>query len=352
MANNSKLNFWSGLLQGYTQTSEKRKEREIQENQRKLQTKLFENQLEQMELEKNAKGKIGEMMTPYMPTGEESLGSTEGRELGKGQSLLDVLADPKGELLLMQSGVKPETIVNMKALSQLSGGAKIPEGMILEGVKYDTKGRPMYDYGIDPLNKPASLSALSEYVDANGRPAPPGMTPRQLQEGGYTPKGQNIDPTAAARITSMDIAIQSAGDVIGRIAPGGKVDKTLLFQMNAPMGGVGEGRDLYLMMRDAIGSKVYAETGVTARPDELNSVLDRFLPKPQDLTNEGLAVKKLERFQDFMQRTLDTATLPESVRNKLQSTKPKADELKAGHVEDGYKFLGGNPSDPSNWEKQ
>jgi hypothetical protein len=245
-------------------------------------------------------------------------------------TLLDILSDPRGEHLLMQSGTKPETVMNMKAYAQMMGGDKnIPEGFELQGVKYDTKGRPMYDYGKSKLDEPISPAASADWVDPSGKAAPPGMTMRQLQEMGYTPKGQNIDPTAAARITSMDIAIQSAQDVAAELAPNGVVNKKLLLQMNAPSGGIGEGRDLYLRMRDAIGSKVYAETGVTARPDELASVLDRFLPKPLDLSDEGLAVKKLERFQDFMQRTLDTATLPESVRNRLKSTgrtdKPSAE---------------------------
>lgn len=345
--------FLTGFMKAFTQAKNKKKEDENAEKTRKLQTKLFEKQLEKMDMESGAQKQISGMMEPYMPTGEESLGSTEGRSLGERKSILDVLADPKGELLLMQSGVKPETIVNMKAYSQMIGGGQtVPDGFELQGVKYDTKGRPMFDYGKSKLDEPISPAASADWVDASGKSAPPGMTMRQLQDGGFTPKGQNIDPTAAARITSMDIAIQSAGDVIGRIAPGGKLDTALLLQMNAPNGGIGEGRDLYLMMRDAIGSKVYAETGVTARPDELKSVLDRFLPKPQDLTSEGLAVKKLERFQDFMQRTLDTATLPESVRNKLKSAKPRnSTGPQSGDVEDGYRFKGGDASDPNNWEK-
>jgi hypothetical protein len=318
-------NFLSSFIESFTRTSQAKQEQGLQAQTRKLQTKLFEKQLEQMDMQKTAQDKLGQMQSGIGETGPVQQ-----------KSLLDILADPMGEKLLMQAGTKPETVMNMKAYSQMLGGDKsIPEGFELQGVKYDTKGRPMYDYGKSKLDEPISPAASAEWVDSSGRSAPPGMTMRELQDGGYTPKGQNIDPTAAARITSMDIAVQSAGDVIGRIAPGGKLDTALLLQMNAPGGGIGEGRDLYLMMRDAIGSKVYAETGVTARPDELKSVLERFLPRPQDLTSEGLAVKKLERFQEFMQRTLDTATLPESVRAKLKSVKKTTqDETKNEKVID------------------
>src|SRR5688572_9593367 len=133
--------LFAGLLKGYGQSVQIKKERENQEQTRKLQTKLFEKQLEQLDLQSGAQKDISKMMEPYMPTGEESLGSTEGRSLGERKSILDVLADPKGELLLMQSGVKPETVVNMKAYSQMIGGGQnVPEGFELQGVKYDTKG--------------------------------------------------------------------------------------------------------------------------------------------------------------------------------------------------------------------
>lgn len=318
MAGRNKTNFLSAFLQSYTTAQQNKKYRENTEATRKLQTKLFEKQLEREDMEGSAKKQIYNQMTGIESLPENFTGPPQSAPK---KSLLDIMSDPMGEQLLLQSGVKPETLVNMKAYSQFLGGPQsVPEGFELQGVKYDTKGRPMYDYGKSKLDEPISPAASAEWVDSSGRAAPPGMTMRQLQEGGYSPKGQNIDPTAAARITSMDIAIQSAKDVAAELAPNGVVNKKLLLQMNAPSGGIGEGRDLYLRMRDAIGSKVYAETGVTARPDELASVLDRFLPKPLDLSDEGLAVKKLERFQDFMQRTLDTATLPESVRNRLKST--------------------------------
>jgi hypothetical protein len=317
--------LFAGLLKGYGQSVQIKKERENQEQTRKLQTKLFEKQLEQLDLQTGAQKDISKMMEPYMPTGEESLGSTEGRSLGERKSILDVLADPKGELLLMQSGVKPETVVNMKAYSQMMGGGQnVPEGFELQGVKYDTKGRPMYDYGKPKLDEPVSPSASAGYVDSEGRPAPPGLTLREMQAKGYLPKGPDISTADAGKITALDTATEYAAELSSAILDPNmsKTDRALLLTNMAAQTPKTKGRALYYKMGDAVDALFRARTGSAAPEGERKIILSQFMPSPFD-SDDGIN-DKLDRFGKFVGGSLDIITLPENVRRKLEGNGKKA----------------------------
>lgn len=170
MAQGGGTDFLTGFLGAFTQAKNKKKENENIEQTRKLQTKLFEKQLEKMDLESGAQKQIGGMMEPYMPTGEESLGSAGGRELGKGMTLLDILADPRGQQLLMQSGMKPETIVGMQGKKGFDI-SQLPPGMVLGGVKITPDGEPMYDFEMPEIDKwvPSKTGLEMIGLDRQGR---------------------------------------------------------------------------------------------------------------------------------------------------------------------------------------
>ena len=149
--------------------------------------------------------------------------------------------------------------------------------------------------------------------------------------GGFT-------PVEAGKVKMMDQAITDLDTGISMLYPNGKeggINKTLIMQASAR---VGQGRKLRSLMRSAIKARVLAETGVTARTDELEAAVENFLPSPMDLTAEGLPEEKLKRLKEFMTGTLDLTRMQAGLRKRLEvarskkeaknKTKSKADILR------------------------
>lgn len=309
-------NFISALIDGFTKTSMLKSEQKNQAEMRKLQTKMFEKQLEAEDLKSSANKQIFDKMKGVESLPQDFTGPPQ--EVPK-KSLLDLLSDPQGQSLLMQAGTKPETIVNMQTYANLmNGGGQIPEGFELQGVKYDTKGRPMFDFGKPKMDEPVSPSASAGYVDTEGKPAPPGLSLRQLQEGGYRPKGPDITPAEAGKITALNTASGYVKDLSDTILDPklSKTDKAILLTNMAAATPKTKGRELHYKVRDAIDAVFRARTGAAAPESEAAAIIAQFMPSPFD-TDDGIK-DKLMRFDKFVGGAFDIITLPENVRRKLE----------------------------------
>lgn len=205
MAKN-KVDFLSAFLQAFTQSRQHKKDQDNQEQTRKLQTKLFEKQLEKMDMESKAQGELSGMMSPYMPTGEESLGSTGGRELGKGQSLLDILADPTGQNLLMKAGMKPQEIIASGRKSTPFDISSMPEGMKLKGIKITPDGQPMYDFEMPEAGKEVKDSTGRNIITLDKGGNPLSTRPASPEEISLTPAQKAIDTKFAEEYTQFKTA--------------------------------------------------------------------------------------------------------------------------------------------------
>jgi hypothetical protein len=191
---NKNSNLFSGFLRGYTAASEKKKEREIGETQRKLQTKLFENQLEALELQKSAQNQLGQMQSGVGQDGP-----------AKPMTLLDILSDPRGQQLLMQTGMRPETILSATGKKSFDP-SQLPKGMVLTGVKITPDGQPMYDFGLPEVGKEVKDPSGKRIItlDKNGQP----LSEREAspEEISLTPAQKAIDTKFAEEYTQFQTA--------------------------------------------------------------------------------------------------------------------------------------------------
>lgn len=281
-----------------------------------------------------------------------------------------------------------------------------PGEMLPGGVKFDASGNPMLDFspaevkrtvtsgdgkyslGYDQFgrlitkrpvgsseraeeDKPL-LTSAKDLQDANGRSPNPNMTWREAHMAGFVPKEDKVALSDSARLSLANEGAKNLTEVIGKIAPNGKINKTLLLQMDAPMGGVGQGRELNQLIDTAISSQILLQSGVSVRPEEIANLRRTYVPTTMDLTTKGLPEKKLERFQALLEGNLDMGTLPPSIRERIEARRankgkpadtggtepPKPSTPTAGGgpqvgaVVNGYKFKGGNPNDKKNWVKQ
>lgn len=172
-------NFISGFLDSFVRTSQAKKEQDIQAQTRKLQTKLFEKQLEKMDMQSKAEQELGMMQGNAGPEGPQ-----------RPKSLLDILADPRGQQLLVQSGaMSPRDIIASQRKSNPFDISQIPPGMVLSGVKVTPDGEPMYDFTIPEVDKWAPSENGLEMVglDKLGReiarrPAGPDERPKPSED--------------------------------------------------------------------------------------------------------------------------------------------------------------------------
>lgn len=101
--------------------------------------------------------------------------------------------------------------------------------------------------------------------------------------------------------------------------------------------------------RNFVNAVLRRESGAAISPSEFNSAEKQYFPRPGD-TPEVLAQKKANR--DQVRASLQAASqgayaqVPTIAMPKITKKVPKA-----GDIEKGYRFKGGNPDDKSNWEK-
>lgn len=194
MAINS--NFISGFLDSFTRTSKAKKEQEIQAQTRKLQTKLFEKQLEKLDMQSKAEQELGMMQGNVGEQGPQ-----------KPKSLLDILADPRGQQLLVQSGaMSPKDIIASQSKGNPFDISKIPPGMVLSGVKVTPDGEPMYDFSLPQVAKEAPDASGKNIVSYDKQGKPIGSRPAAPEEISLTPAQKAIDTKFAEEYTNFKTA--------------------------------------------------------------------------------------------------------------------------------------------------
>ena len=85
------------------------------------------------------------------------------------------------------------------------------------------------------------------------------------------------------------------------------VNQKLVWQMAAPMGGIGEGRVAFALFGDAVDSRIRAATGAAVSKEDWELYKRIYLPSPLDLASGPAAIqKKLGRFAEFIDAYLKT----------------------------------------------
>lgn len=105
-----------------------------------------------------------------------------------------------------------------------------------------------------------------------------------------------------------------------------------------------------------VASVLRKESGAAVTPQEFESYSQIYFPQPGD-SPQVLAEKRAQRelFIDGMKKSAGAAWTPPkgapSIKSPQAANTPTSASPQPGTIEDGYRFKGGNPSDPSSWEK-
>ncbi len=205
-------------------------------------------------------------------------------------------------------------------------GVGIPGGALPVPVKLEERKRKLPDgteisYDVDPYT---------------GRPAGVGVTPKSgtpyrvsapapVEEFKYTDptgteysvirnKQTGANVTTPVPVAPMKGTLATEGGKIEGITKGlenvkkirskimnkdGSVNRALILKMWAPMGGIGEGRQMNSLFREALDVKIRFMTGAAISKEELPFYESTYLPHPLD--SDELIVDKLNRQEQFLQ---------------------------------------------------
>jgi hypothetical protein len=196
--------FLSSFVNGFMQARESRLDRMEREELKKVQIKMFKTQLEDEDKKRDALTQIEKMMSGFEQQASNFTGPPQS---GPKKSLIDLLADPQGQQLLMQSGkLGAKDIIEANKSQTPFDISKLPPGMSLTGVKLDSSGRPMYDFGYPEAGKevkdPTGRNIIT--LDKNGRPI--SSRPVSPEEISLTPAQKAIDTKFAEEYTNFTTA--------------------------------------------------------------------------------------------------------------------------------------------------
>jgi hypothetical protein len=195
-----------------------------------------------------------------------------------------------------------------------------------------------------PRYKPETNVTTEVKIPAQYPPAPTGYHYTELPEVGKpiklekTEGGPPENSTESGRLAALDIAKQDIALAKKIMMPRGEKSMTasLTGDWNVPFT---EGRRAKTAMRRSLDTLAKYKTGAAMNESEAENYLETYMPKPGD--SQAEAADKFLRFEQFIEESFKrSGTTP----NIGQGPQP-------GDIEDGYRFKGGNPGDPNNWEK-
>lgn len=329
--------FAGNFLQAMTAARQRAQEQADAKIEREAKLKLFELQMKREQQQQNQMDQadqarqqlFAQLAPPAAPmTAPNGLPDAQG-PVGPGgpaaptPTLTQLLADPKNALLLLQSGfLKGEDILKQDQSTQqramveklmgggAGGGGGGPNGMQLQGVKIGPSGEIMPDFGLPQITSPQTVMTpngprLQTFDPRTGKP---------VADLG-TPKPDTVTPDTAGRISGLKQAQQIATDVMGKfITPDGQINRRLVLTSFGRVPGT-EGRKVRDDLSIAIDSVLRARTGAGVNKEEMQQVVDQFLPSPLD--SDAEIVNKGQRLQQFIGGTLDVVTLPPGVQKRL-----------------------------------
>ncbi len=188
--------FMASFLQSFTQSRQAKKDREAQDELKKFQIKMFKKQLDDEDQKQAALDKIYGMMGNSGEQGPQ-----------QPKSILDLLADPQGQQLLMQSGtMSGKDIISSKSQATPFDISQLPPGMALKGVKITDKGVPMYDFEMPEAGKEAKDATGRNVITYDKQGNPMSSRPISPEELSLTPAQKAIDTKFAEEYTQFQTA--------------------------------------------------------------------------------------------------------------------------------------------------
>jgi len=214
------------------------------------------------------------------------------------------------------------TVVNFVAAGGDPTVLGLPKGSITKEMAIEMQRNNPWitQTSVDPEGNIVTTQAPRSDVARGGMPGSQGGNVPSVKS---TTKPYKMSVADAGRANLLKSGIEDIDAASSILFPNGMdkpVDRSVVLQAAAPFGGVGRGREVKQRLITAIAAKLLAQTGVTARADELETMVNSYIPQPFDLQNPGLAAKKVQRLQDFMKGTLDMTYMPKSLRDRVNAS--------------------------------
>lgn len=320
--------FAGSFLQSFAQARALKDQQEEAKKERDAKVKLFEIQLQreqramqQEDQQRQARQELGNKMT-----GSETLPGTGVQLMDptkKGMSLTELLADPESAMQLLQSGLvkgddvlkQQESQANRAMLQQFMGGAT-GGNMELQGVKVGGEGQVMPDFGLPQVTSPQTVMTPEGPMLETFNPRT-GAAVATLGQ----PKPDTVQPEVAGRISGLVQAQEIAGQIQQKfIRPDGSIDRALVMTSFGNVAGT-KGREIRNDIGIAVDAVLRARTGAGVNVTEQKQVVEQFLPSPLD--DDATITSKMQRLQQFIDGTLDIATLPPAIRKRLDEAAKK-----------------------------
>lgn len=302
--------FGGGFAQGFANVMMLREQQKRDNELLKLRKKALNAQLDLQEKQNAAK--------------QQFFGMTEPEPVdvpirpNQPRSLMDVLADPEGQMLALQGGLID--IGDLQKLSKQNTQREFLDKLGQDGLPQFSPQSQIVSQMTGDLTQLRPPNLFRETIQT-----PDGPMIQVFDEGRLgnpvgtlgAPKEEKINPEQAGRISGLvqaqdissqirDLMIDNSGNV--------KISRFDLFNIDNEVPFT-DGRNIGFQFRDAIDSVIRARTGAAATEEEMNGLLRQFRPSSGD--NDETIVNKMDRLQKFIDGTLDVATLPSSLRSKL-----------------------------------
>lgn len=194
------------------------------------------------------------------------------------------------------------------------------------GVPLTGEEQMAYSIAYGKLTEPKTVASptggfqiIQPTLDANLFPAPSGSTPSPAgtpgpRTGGtaglnVSKVGGPVTANEAGRTELVAAGAQNATDVFDAIVnPDGSINRDTIFTMTTdiPLIGRGvpgtEGRNIRAKFEDAAAAKLRLETGAQANEQEIQNIVDRFMPSNFD--SDSTVKSKMERMKGFFTGSL------------------------------------------------
>lgn len=245
--------------------------------------------------------------------------------------------------------VKPQAGVSLPMTMSPAEQQRIAQGWEAQGL-----ARERFKFEKEGGAKPQFNAELGGFVTAPSANNPQGSFTPLPGAGMAAPKLTEGESKASLYLGQM----RSANDVLSRLEGQGVTASPVSVNMTGNMVGnffAGkEARQIAQAQNQWSESYLRAKTGAAATEGEVKLNNATYFPQPND-DAETIAQKAQARAQAELDMTLPAGrgasrltTAPPRGPSQ-QSAKPPPIR---GQVVEGYKFKGGNPADPSSWEKQ
>ncbi len=128
---------------------------------------------------------------------------------------------------------------------------------------------------------------------------------------------------------------------------GGNLLQQAQSRFNLSTGSFEEG-EMYRRFQSGTDALQRMLTGAGMQASEAANYVSRYLPSA--LNSKETMLNKLDGLEQDLKATLEKATQGRGGFD-LETDSTASGGLEVGKVEDGYRFLGGDPANPANWEK-